>query len=414
MYTFLAMHTDEIAVGPSDLSEEQRLHVREVLQSILESQYFERSKRYPALLEYAVLHTMDGDIDALNERTVASEVFGRSADFEPSNVSMVRNSFAEVRKRLALYFGEHSEAPVRIELPHGRYSAEFLFHTQSVAANVTERQAIDLPVPLNEHQWGARRRWAVAAAAAVLVAIWLAIFGLRYPDPASPLDRFWAPMLGSHEQVTIVMGAPFEGTPQPSDPRPPDDALLNYMFKLPNNPVPDIAGASSINQFLSARGVKSEIRMARSVQFSDLHRAPAVVIGASPMNPWAARLCADLRFQFLQTEDGHIHSITDSKNPADSKWQVNIDLPYDQVSHDFALITRQLNPATGQWWIGIGGTTAISTAEAEHVVLDQSAMKSFEAQFPSGWDRKNLQFVIEFTLVNGSAGGSRVLASDVW
>ena len=132
------------------------------------------------------------------------------------------------------------------------------------------------------------------------------------------------------------------------------------------------------------------------------------------MNPWAARLCADLRFQFLQTEDGHIHSITDSKNPADSKWQVNIDLPYDQVSHDFALITRQLNPATGQWWIGIGGTTAISTAEAEHVVLDQSAMKSFEAQFPSGWDRKNLQFVIEFTLVNGSAGGSRVLASDVW
>ena len=388
--------------------------MRETLRSILDSVHFRKSKRYPALLECVVKHTLDGNLDALNERAVAIEVFGRSTDYEPSTDSIVRNSLGEVRRRLALYFGEHPDAQVRIDLPHGSHTAEFSFGTQPVDANDEEQQSIRAPSQSSEHQGVMRWRWTFAAAAVALVVISLAITGIKLLNPASPLDRFWAPILSSQEHVTIALGAPFEQALRPSGSHPQDNALLHYMTQLPNSPVPDISAANSIDQFLTTRGAKSEIRMANSIQFSDLHLAPAVIIGAGQMNSWAARLGAELRFQFQQTADGRAHSIIDTKNPSNSEWQVNIDRPYDQVSRDFALITRQLNPTTGQWWIGIGGTTAISTDEAERLVLDPAAMKSIEAQLPSGWDRKNLQFVVELTLVNGSAGGSRVIASDVW
>jgi hypothetical protein len=324
---------------------------------------------------------------------------------------MVRNGLGEVRKRLALYFGEHPEVPVRIDLPLGSYTAEFLFRHHPAQQGGPEAHESDIHVPVQRLKSWTRLSWFMAAGLIGLAAISLAVFGMKNLAPASPLDRFWGPLLRLNQQVLISLGTPFDQAPPQSA---PDDAFVKYMYKLPNNPVPDITAANSINQFLSSRGAKPEIRMAHSIQLSDLHTAPAVLIGASPMNPWTERLGSDLRFQFRQTAGSHVHSIVDTKNPSNSSWQVNIDLPYEQISRDYALISRQLSTTTGQWWIGIGGTTAISTSEAERLVLDPSTMKSIEAQLPRGWDERNVQIVMEFTLVNGSAGGPRVVASNLW
>ena len=395
------------------LTPEQQALVSSTLRSILQSSHFAKSKRYPALLEYSVRSTLEGHVDALKERTVGMEVFGRSANYDPSTESVVRNAASEVRKRLALYYGTHQDAPVRIDLPPGTYSAEFSFCSepgseQDAAGQQATGTASSAPRPGR-----ARRRWAVAAVSVVIVAL-VAVWGVRHFAPGSPLVRFWSPLLTANQPLTICLGAPFERTPPPSVVGLPDSAMVNYMHQLPDSPVPDITAANSIEQFLNSLGTKSEIRMANSIQLSDLHRSPAVLVGASPMNPWAARLGANLRFQFLEAGAGSVHGIVDTRNPAKGTWNVDIKQAYDHVPVDYALITRELSPVTGQWWFGIGGTTAISTAEAEHTVLDPVAMRTLESQFPRGWEHKNLQVVVEFTLVSGSVGSSRVVASYVW
>ena len=408
------MNHDSVTVGSSEISPEQQSVVAQTLHAVLDSSYFRKSKRYPALLKYLVSHTMDGNHDALHERAVAIEVFERSTDYEPSADSVVRNSVGEVRKRLALYFAEHPEAAVRIELPHGGYAAEFIFPPQTVNEESKEHlDASEFTPPVTASKWRRRPRWIFVSAASALILIFLTTLAVKLLTPRPALDRFWSPLLVRGSQVTIALGNPEEHAPGPADISSPDNALIKYMNQMPNSPVLDVTAGSSIDEFLASRGVKPVIQMVKSVQLSDLQRGPAVLIGASQMNSWTARLSSDLRFQFVEMNGGHVHSIMDMRRPSNVDWKVDIDLPFDQIPRDYALITRQLNPDTGQWWVGIGGTSAISTGQATNLVLDPAAMKIIESQLPSRWDSKNLQVVIEINLVNGNAGSWRVAAVDV-
>jgi hypothetical protein len=408
------MSHEIVTVGSSEISPERRSIVVQTLHGVLDSVYFRRSKRYPALLEYLVSHTLDGNHDALQERAVAVEVFGRSTDYEPSADSVVRNSVGEVRKRLALYFAEHPGAEVRIDLPHGGYAAEFVFQPQLVNENSKEHQdALTFAPPVTARNWRTRLRWIFVSAASALILVFLTTIAVKRLTTAPPLDRFWAPLLVRGSQVTIALGNPEEHAPKQSDITSPDNALIKYMNQMPNAPILDVTAGSSIDNFLARRGTKPVIQMDKSIQLSDLQRSPAVLIGASQMNPWIARLSSDLRFQFNEINGGHVHSIVDTRNPSSVNWKLDVDLPFDQIPRDYALITRQLNPNTGQWWVGIGGTSAISTGQATNLVLDPAAMKKIESQLPSGWDWKNLQVVIEINLVNGNAGSWRVAAFDV-
>jgi hypothetical protein len=408
------MHEDESKLGQGELSAEQRQLVEETLHAILTSSYFSKSKRYPALLEFSVRHTLEGNHDRLKERTVGMEVFGRSSDYDPSTDSVVRIAAGEVRKRMALYYSEHPHSPVVIELPFGSYMAEFHFRPQPAgepAETPPPAPAAALPVKGSP---ASRLRRPIAAATVAAALILLAFWGVKWLAPKSPVDRFWAPLLASHGPVTIVLGTPFGPTTPPWESASPASSMVNFIHKQPDSPIPDITVANLIDRFLAARGAKPEIRMADSVQLSDLRAAPAVLIGAGGDNSWHMRMISNMRFRFAEFEGGAVHGIVDTKNPANQSWRVDLRLPYDRVTAEYALITRQLDPNSGQWVIGVAGTTSIGTAEAQRILLDPAMIETIESKLPRGWDKKNLQVVLVFTLINGSAGGARTLASEVW
>lgn len=409
------MNLEEIIVAPHALSPDQQQLIREILTSILASQYFNRSKRYPALLEYVVHHSLEGDLEALRERAVGLEVFSRSADYDPATDSVVRMAFSEVRKRMALYFSVHPDAPVRIVLPTGSYTAEFHFRTEPAnRGGELEVQEVPALLPELKSQSNGQRRWVVPAISVAAVILLLVLSGAKRLLPGPPVERFWAPLLSSRTPVIVSIGAPF-ALPAPQwVSAAADNAMINYLNKQPNYPVPDIAGASSISQFLASRGATPQIRMANSLELFDLNLAPAVLIGEGKNNPWGSLFTSSLRFQLQASDGGAIHWIWDKNNPAISGWKVDLRLPYDQIATDYALITREFSPATGQWWIGVGGTTGLSSIEGAHMLTEPAALKTIEASLPAGWEQKNLQVVVEFHLAGGRVAGSHVLGTYVW
>src|SRR5580698_9361634 len=97
------------------------------LEAVLASPHFCNSKRYPTLLQYIVDNTLAGKLDQLKERTLGVEVFERSPTYDTNTDTVVRYTAGEVRKRLLLYYSEHSsKSGIRISLPAGSYVAEFL------------------------------------------------------------------------------------------------------------------------------------------------------------------------------------------------------------------------------------------------------------------------------------------------
>jgi hypothetical protein len=58
------------------------------MQEVLTSTQFCNSKRYPALLQYIVEKTLDGQADALKERTLGVEVFDRPPSYDTNAIPL--------------------------------------------------------------------------------------------------------------------------------------------------------------------------------------------------------------------------------------------------------------------------------------------------------------------------------------
>jgi hypothetical protein len=67
---------------------------------------FRSSKRSIAFLKYVVTEALNGSADRIKERTIGIEVFGRSSSYDTSLDHIVRTAATELRKRLAIYYGD--------------------------------------------------------------------------------------------------------------------------------------------------------------------------------------------------------------------------------------------------------------------------------------------------------------------
>jgi len=111
---------------PADLSAKQADAVRSALELVISSDAFAGSKQCQDLLRLLVQHALSGELEALSERMIGVEMFGRPADYDTSNDAVVRVRAAEVRERLAQYYAEATVPPeVRIEVPSDSYVPEF-------------------------------------------------------------------------------------------------------------------------------------------------------------------------------------------------------------------------------------------------------------------------------------------------
>ncbi len=155
--------------------------VKEELERILASPHFRNSKRYPALLRFVVERTLEGHAADIKERTIAMDVFGRKAGYDPSLDPVVRISAGEVRKRLAQYYQEPGrESEIRIDLPLGSYQPEFNPPPSfpSPESHVPVRQPTSLT-----------RR--IAIPAILIVAALSAVLLFRVWRPPTALEQFW-------------------------------------------------------------------------------------------------------------------------------------------------------------------------------------------------------------------------------
>src|SRR5471030_1068755 len=94
--------------------------IREQLERLLAHPLFANSKRYPALLAYAVEQTLLGNAAELKERSIGVEVFGRSPSYDANSDPVVRITAGEVRKRLTQYYYDPiHRGELLLELPIG-------------------------------------------------------------------------------------------------------------------------------------------------------------------------------------------------------------------------------------------------------------------------------------------------------
>jgi hypothetical protein len=348
------------------------------LSVLLASSHFRNSKRYPTLLNHVVSKALDGRTDQLKERTLGIEVFGREPDYDTSADPVVRVTAAEIRKRLAQHYHEHgSDFGVEIDLPLGCYVPNFRrssFSEGSIDTFLPGEHAIDrvtsespkespsLPSPALatvsatlpiQRRFSARSIIVFGALLLALISVTGYFAQRRLQDNIS--DRFWAPLLKSPGTVLTVVPTSLHGGGEDSV---QDGVDLNSLSHGPYNHISmcDAVALSHFASFLGTHAKPFEVKEANLTGLGDVHHRSTILLGALN-NHWTMDLTESMRFHFVKASSSV--TIVDSQNPHNRDWSIDYTRPYAYAKHDYAIIARYMDPATGGNILIIAGIGAM-------------------------------------------------------
>jgi hypothetical protein len=378
--------------------------VRDALKRVLESPEFRASHRCQEFLRFVVETTLAGNGQALKERTIGVEVFGRSASYDPGNDSTVRVKAGEVRKRLQTYYsGAGAASPIRIHLPAGGYLPEF-HHAPHPAG------APNTPLGSRALRWP----WLLLAACALSVlSIGVYVLVIGATPPSDPVLRlFWGPALSSSNPVLLCVSytpvyglnpaLEAAGAPPPS--RAQDFDLLSEQFVGGG----DLLATAALSRVISGMGHEYRIKIGRDLSFHDLRSSPSVLIGYS-WTRWSSltntfRFGFDLRPQAPQ--------ITDNGKP--TKWALRPRSADRRTDEDYALVCRIFHPDTGTPLILLAGITQYGTEAAADLVSSPARLREAMRGLAADWPKRNVQLVLHTRVISGESAAPQVVASYVW
>ena len=430
----VVMKSAELAGVMPEFSPEQRQVVLCTLRRILESSHFSKSKRYPAFLEYIVRFALEEHTDSLKERTIGVEVFGRAPDYDTGTDPVVRIAAGEVRRRMAVYFSEHPESPVWIDIHPGSYRAAFHFRASSGVGRVSEgetatsagavgasstengrKQAEAVKSELRPTVAGVtpskpRLIWQstafrVAVAAMILVIVAGAAWW-RLGEQTRGLREFWWPLVGNQAPVLVLVGRT----------NIPESAGI----KNANLSMDDVIVTGQICSILRSYKSDCNVRPGESESAGDLMDKPVVVIGGFN-NSWSTRFLALLPFQIEgrpMSQDGTSFTrLVVEHLPAGDKIIGKIDHDDDlelATDKDYAVVGRFHSDLTKSMAMVIAGLGRQGTSSAEQFISAPENMKEVVARAPKGWQGQNFEAVLQVDLIEGNAGHVDVIAARFW
>lgn len=369
------------------------VRIREALGEVLQSTPFRTTRQCQNFLTYVVEHTLAGENDLLRERVIGTEVFGRSHDYEPSDDPVVRVRAAEVRKRLAQYYQDRADSPVRIDVPPGSYKAVFQWKAGQLTAPGTPKPG------LRKSRW----RWMLVAAF-VIAASALVIRGLRSTPSSAPsaMDQFWAPALTSPKPILVYNAT----TPVFRSPDLTSSAHDLVPVRSQYMTIGDAYAGVALTSLFARKGKLYQMRYGTDLTFGDLRYAPSILIGAFG-NAWTLQTTNELRFVF----DKH----PTIRDRVDNRLYTLPNLaPDGSTPEDYAIVSRVFDSKTGELLIVAAGITQYGSRAAGEFLTSPQLLAALAVNAPSDWPKKNLQVLLHTKIVDDTPGPPSIVTTNFW
>lgn len=175
--------------------------IREQARKIAASGVLGRSRSYRRLLEFLVERAAEGRTP--KELEIASEVFGKGADFDPAQDSMVRVYAHHLRQKIRQYYdGAGREEPWRLTIPKGEYRVAL------VAAAAESEPRAGAPRPGRAWYAGLAAAGLALAAAGFFAGSVVDLGADEAPRPyeAAAAAPLWSELLDDDLPILLVVG----------------------------------------------------------------------------------------------------------------------------------------------------------------------------------------------------------------
>jgi hypothetical protein len=393
--------------------------IRDELDRLLASPFFNQSRRFPNFLRFVVEHALAGNADHIKERTLGVEIFGRDADYDTATDPIVRVTAAEIRKRVAQYYQDpaHSQE-LRISLPSGSYVPHFHWPSANPLPRAVDHETpVALPsapvaVPASRAPAGSLLRWLAAAAVAAVIAF-AALLGWQRMHQ-SAFDAFWQPVLSRQSPVLLCIADQSEySVIELRDAADPSRQLV-LKDNLTAIVIDDLDAVVKVASILQSKGKQYVLQGEGATNLDELRRGPAVFVGAFD-NAWTLRLTRPLRFHFANSPDMTRLWIEDSQSPGHSRWVVDRSVQMATNNYrDYAIIARFVDGNTGNAEVVIAGIGRGGTRVGGEFLTDNSDLAQLARAAKQAGDRKNMEAVLSTQIIDGQPGSPRMEALYFW
>jgi len=345
------------------------------------------------LLRYLAKHAVDHPGTPIKEFQIATEVFGRSANFDPQLDSMVRVQAGRLRSKLAEYYNSAGLGdPILVELPKGTYLLSF--HQRNSTATKSPAGTLNGIVRTESVEKSTERRWgtevislSIFLAAAILVIVWL--LATRNSPPVSLASQsepvpaafrvFWKGFTsGPDEPWVVFSNAAFVGRPETG---------MRYRDTTRDAGAPILDHYTGVGEVLAVHQLDGvfallhhRIRVKRGSLFSldDGKNNNLIFIGSPSENLSLLEMPGTQEFVFRRLTSGprkgdqaiiNVHPLPDE---AKEFLATPSGLP---LTEDYAVLGLLRGMSQGQFVLILAGTTTIGTQAAVEYVCRQSSVE---------------------------------------
>ena len=196
-----------------------------------------------------------------------------------------------------------------------------------------------------------------------------------------------------------------------------DAADPSHEITLPDSMVAliidDVSPLVNIAALLRTYGKTARVLGEANTTLTDLRRGPAIFIGAFD-NIWTLRLTAPLHFHFANDAAMNKLWIEDRSNPGKHDWMLDRTIQHTGTYSDYAIVARFVDPDIEQLVVVAAGIGRGGTVAAGEFLVDSQRMDEMLKQVPRGWQRKNIEIVLETQVIGDRSGPPRISAIYVW
>jgi hypothetical protein len=382
------------------------------------------------LLRYLAQKELESAGTHVKEYQIATEVYGRPADFNPQVDSTIRVQAARLRGKLSDYYSaEGLNDPIIVDLPRGSYSLQFR-HRSPAASQVPapaslEPKVAETPPPR------AGRKWLVAASLiGLLIIVSLVAVELllrdRGPvqanstsdsDPTlKPCRIFWSPFLKSGaEPLVIYSNGAFVGRPETG--MRYFDATRDSKSQIWDHytGVGEVLAIHELDQVFS--DLRHRLRVKRGSLFSldDANNNDLIFVGSPSENLKLSELPSTREFVFRRLTEGPRKGDLAIVNvhPQNGEPTAFVASPSGaQLTEDYALVALMPGIDPTRSVMVLAGTTTFGTQAAVEYVCRRDSLakllKQLAASTPE--DLKPFEAVVRVKVGLGVPVGMELAA----
>ncbi len=369
----------------------EREHLLEQINRLVSSHALHGSESLCKLLRYLAKHAVDHPGTPIKEFQIATEVFGRSADFDPQLDSMVRVQAGRLRSKLTEYYSSDGlEDPIVVELPKGTYVLSF--HPRNASAAKAPPGSLNGAVSKEAMEKSTERRWgtevislSIFLAAAIAVIVWL--LAMRTSAPAASENEaapaafrvFWRGFTSGPEEPWVVFSnAAFIGRPETG---------MRYRDAQRDAGAPILDHYTGVGEVLAVHELDRvfgllhrRIRLKRGSLFSldDAKNNNLIFIGSPSENLSLLEIPGTQEFVFQRLTTGRRKGDQAIVNvhPQPDEAKEFLATPSGQpLTEDYAVLGLVKGMNQGQSVLILAGTTTIGTQAAVEYVCRQSSVE---------------------------------------